>query len=248
MLRVLIETLPRSGAMNMAIDEVLLESAIDREVATLRLYRWSLPTVSLGYFQPADDPVLEARFGGLARVRRLSGGGAILHDQEVTYSVAYPALHSFGSNPGGLYDRVHAAIVALLNEWGVPARLRGEAKTGDQPFLCFGRGDPRDIVLGAHKIVGSAQRRRRGAVLQHGALLLSASPHAPEFPGVFNLAPPPIHEANSIAERLGERIAAAIDDSEGATARRELESEEVRAAEALAVTRYASTKSLIHRS
>ena len=67
-------------------------------------------------------------------------------------------------------------MIDLLDLWGIEARLRGEALRFEaEPFLCFSRGDARDIVLGSHKIMGSAQRRRRGAVLQHGALLLARS-------------------------------------------------------------------------
>lgn len=189
MLEVIVEPEPRPGADNMAIDESLLVSAIDRQTQTLRIYRWSEPTVSLGYFQKEDDPVLQTRFAGLPRVRRLSGGGALLHDREITYSIALPDGHPLADAPTLLYDQVHAALVSLLNDLGAPAHVRGEKRDQPEPFLCFGRGDPRDIVLAGYKIVGSAQRRRKGAILQHGALLLEHSPHAPEFPGLFNLAP-----------------------------------------------------------
>jgi lipoate-protein ligase A len=188
MLEVTVEPAPRSGADNMAVDESLLVSAIENKTQTLRIYRWREPTVSLGYFQKEDDPVLTSRFAGLPRVRRLSGGGALLHDREITYSIALPDGHPLADAPTLLYDQVHAALVAMLNELGAPAHVRGEKRTEPEPFLCFGRGDPRDIVLSGFKIVGSAQRRRKGAILQHGALLLEHSPHAPEFPGLYNLA------------------------------------------------------------
>jgi lipoate-protein ligase A len=189
MLEVIVEPEARSGADNMAIDESLLVSAIEKQTRTLRIYRWREPTVSLGYFQKEDDPVLTSRFAGLPRVRRLSGGGALLHDREITYSITLPDGHPLADAPTLLYDQVHAALVSLLNGLGAAARVRGEKRDQPEPFLCFGRGDPRDIVLGEHKIVGSAQRRRRGAILQHGAVLLERSTHAAEFPGLFDLAP-----------------------------------------------------------
>jgi lipoyl(octanoyl) transferase len=189
MLEVVVELEPRSGADNMAIDESLLVSAIEHKTQTLRVYRWHEPTVSLGYFQREDDPVLTSRFAGLPRVRRLSGGGALLHDREITYSITLPDGHPLADAPTLLYDQVHAALVFLLNELGAAAVVRGEKRDQPEPFLCFGRGDPRDIVLAGHKIVGSAQRRRKGAILQHGALLLESSTHAAEFPGLFDLAP-----------------------------------------------------------
>jgi lipoyl(octanoyl) transferase len=208
MLQVIVESEPRSGADNMAFDESLLASAIEQRTRTLRIYRWIEPTVSLGYFQNEDDPVLQSRFAGLPRVRRLSGGGALLHDLEITYSIALPDGHPLADAPTMLYDRVHTALVTLLNDLGAPAHVRGEKRDQPEPFLCFGRGDPRDIVLFGHKIVGSAQRRRKGAILQHGALLLERSIHAPEFPGLFDLAP----ETRRDVEPLMQDIAAALRD------------------------------------
>lgn len=187
--RVLIEPTPCSGSWNMAVDEVLLEAAASSGDCTLRIYEWDQATVSLGYFQSDADPSLDDRFPGLPKVRRLSGGGAILHHHEVTYSITIADGHALAVSPAVLYEEVHRRVIALLAEWGVASRLRGEPlKFETEPFLCFSRGDVRDIVIGRHKIMGSAQRRRRGAVLQHGALLLAASPHAPEFPGLADLA------------------------------------------------------------
>lgn len=187
--RVLIEPAPCSGSWNMSVDEVLLEAAAGRGDCTLRIYEWDQATVSLGYFQSGTDPSLEMRFPGLPKVRRLSGGGAILHHHEVTYSITIADGHPLAVSPAVLYEEVHRRVIAMLAGWGVEVRLRGEPlRFETEPFLCFSRGDVRDIVLGRHKIMGSAQRRRRGAVLQHGALLLAVSPHAPEFPGLAELA------------------------------------------------------------
>ncbi|AMV20946.1 biotin/lipoate A/B protein ligase family protein [Planctomyces sp. SH-PL14] len=183
----LIEPAPQPGDWNMAVDAWLLDRAVDHHTAAARLYEWNAPTVSLGHFQKLTDPAVSGRFAPLPKVRRLSGGGAILHDRELTYSLAVPAEHSLARDPTGLYSLVHDRIIAVLAAMGVESRMRGEARSGPEPFLCFGRGDPRDIVLGPHKILGSAQRRRRGAILQHGALLLAQSPHADEFPGIAEL-------------------------------------------------------------
>ena len=187
--RVIVEPAPCSGSWNMAVDEVLLEAAAANGSCTLRIYEWEAATVSLGYFQAAEDPALESRFPELAKVRRLSGGGAILHHHEVTYSITIADGHPLSVSPAVLYEEVHRRVIELLKSWGIEARLRGEALRFEaEPFLCFSRGDARDIVLGPHKIMGSAQRRRRGAVLQHGALLLARSEFAPEFPGLAELA------------------------------------------------------------
>lgn len=178
---------PLPGPVNMAIDEALLISAV-RGVATLRFYQWDAPTVSIGHFQARGELSVPSRFRGLTAVRRLSGGGAILHHKELTYSCALPVSHSLTAEPGHIYDRVHEAIIDVLAEKGVASRMRGSDAFADQSFLCFSRGDARDIVIGANKIVGSAQRRRQGAVLQHGSILLSQSPEAPEFPGLLELS------------------------------------------------------------
>lgn len=194
-LQIWIDERPRAGSWNMAIDDVLLSLAVRRNVAALRMYRWETATLSLGYFQALAakrSPLqLSAEWSKLPVVRRISGGGAILHDRELTYSITLPQSHPFARQPLKLYDQVHAAAIELLGEIGFAARLRGIADTAaDSQFLCFLRGDPRDVVsaVGGSKVLGSAQRRRKGAVLQHGSLLLQASRFSPELPGVFDLA------------------------------------------------------------
>lgn len=170
----------------MQLDGLMLDQAV-QGAAAFRFYRWDEPTVSLGHFQAVANEPVPARFAGLPVVPRLSGGGAILHDQELTYSIALPASHALSTNPSQLYDIVHEALIAGLAEQGVVCQMRGAAAFADASFLCFSRGDARDIVIGQQKIVGSAQRRRRGAILQHGSLLLRQSTYAPEFPGVEEL-------------------------------------------------------------
>lgn len=212
-IRLLIENDNRSGAANMAVDECLLESALDHNRATVRIYGWEQATVSLGYFQPPDDPDRMLRFGSLPTVRRLSGGGAILHHLEVTYSLVLGPQHPLAADPSDLYRRVHNALLNVLCDCGVEARLRGvDQKESVEPFLCFSRGDKNDIVLGALKIAGSAQRRRRGAVLQHGSLLLSHSPFAPELLGLLDLAPSCVLP-DDLRSRLGCAIANSLSHS-----------------------------------
>lgn len=193
--RLLVEPEPLSGARNMAVDEALLESVAAGGVATLRLYRWSEATVSLGYFQ-RETPEIEpgGRFEGLPAVRRLSGGGAILHHRELTYSCCIPAQHPLAAEPTRLYDELHAGICAAFQEWGLAVAPRGVTEGDEKPFLCFARGDRRDLVYDGFKVVGSAQRRRRGAILQHGSIHLRRSPFLPEIPGLLDLAQTEINE------------------------------------------------------
>ena len=191
--RVLIEETPASGAWNMAVDELLLNNAVEDGQCSLRWYRWEEPTLSLGYFQPQDDPLIEHRFAEVPRVRRLSGGGAILHDRELTYSCALGADHPLASQPTTLYAAMHAAIMAALSNFGISLTKRGRTNHDlNSNFLCFQRGDHQDVCCGHHKVLGSAQRRRRGAVLQHGSLLLERSAITPEFPGLSDLCGLPL--------------------------------------------------------
>lgn len=182
----------------MAIDAELLRAATAGQAA-LRFYQWSAPTVTLGYFQARGRVEVPRRFVELDCVERLSGGGAILHDRELTYSLALPATHTDAHNPSTYYDAVHAAIIEVLAKSGISARLRGDDAFADQSFLCYLRGDARDILIGNHKIVGSAQRRRQGAVLQHGSILLRQSPQTPEFPGILELTGIDLNEAELAA-------------------------------------------------
>jgi lipoate-protein ligase A len=196
---------PATGTWNMAVDQALLDAAIVENIATLRLYRWSEPTLSLGYFQSLNDRHQHKASSTCNVVRRQSGGGAILHDRELTYSLALPAGHPLAHDATKLYAAFHGAIVELLTsrldraaaDWKLAMNCEESRFTpADEPFLCFQRRARGDVLLVAnrdcekpaapllaYKILGSAQRRHRGAILQHGSLLLAKSPAAPELPG-----------------------------------------------------------------
>ena len=211
---------PAAGTWNMAVDEALLEAAIDGGPATLRLYEWTEPTLSLGYFQRHDDRRQHAASRDAAVVRRSSGGGAILHDRELTYSLTLPPRHPLAQDAAALYATVHRLFQQILTPqlaaasagWrllNLPAAEAAVANSSRraadaEPFLCFQRRSPGDVLLAAAegsaeksppgqdrpqdwKIIGSAQRRRGGAILQHGSVLLARSPAAPELPGLRDL-------------------------------------------------------------
>ncbi len=187
---------PAPGAWNMAVDEALLESATAGGSGALRLYQWNPATLSLGYFQAAADRESHAASRECPLVRRASGGGAILHDRELTYSIVLPQPAANALSATALYNSIHESLVAALVELGIPAVLHcpsahqvsGPRQTAAEPFLCFQRRTRGDVLCQGAKIVGSAQRRRRGAVLQHGSILLARSPQAPELPGIEDLA------------------------------------------------------------
>lgn len=192
------------GGWNMAVDELLLERASVEGQTSLRLYGWSAPTLSLGYFQSHTDRETHAPSRDCAMVRRRSGGGAILHDHEITYALAMPIRGRWGSDAEALYRTVHTAVIGLLNQIGCAARLH-EGSVSDAAFLCFDRRAPGDVVYGEYKLMGSAQRRSQAALLQHGSLLLTRSKHAPTLAGVFDVA----HETTPI-EKLELVLAAEI--------------------------------------
>lgn len=185
------------GARNMAWDEAMLRLTIeDPARAWLRVYSWSEPTLSLGYFQELEQALANPRWRNVPIVRRPTGGGALWHDGdgELTYAVVLPPSHPFCSRYVQAYESIHDAIGQLVRDQGWPeARRRGSATAkvyrsrADRPFLCFADSDENDLILNSVKILGSAQRRRDQTLLQHGGLLLKASGQTLDLPGLKNL-------------------------------------------------------------
>jgi len=170
---------PGAPAHNMAVDEALLHSADPR--AVLRLYAWDPPGLSLGYFQPLEGFDLRAaEAAGAVVVRRLTGGGAIHHDRELTFAIAArPGHDGYPADVVEAYRTVHALLRAALGSLGVAVAPRG----GDAPLstrpraatLCFEDHTALDLLDAAgRKLVGSAQRRTGGRVLHHGSIPLEA--------------------------------------------------------------------------
>jgi len=176
--RLIVEARPRSGPWNMAVDEAIMLAYQAGEVApTLRFYRWAPPTVTLGYFQDAATEVdREACLReGIGLVRRLTGGRAVLHDKEVTYSVVV----SSGLLPGSVvetYRKLAGGLVTGFKDLGLDAALAPEKATPGGPGspygACFEVPSSYEIVARGRKVVGSAQVRRKDVILQHGAILL----------------------------------------------------------------------------
>ncbi|MDG3005354.1 lipoate--protein ligase family protein [Paludisphaera mucosa] len=196
------------GPTNMAIDEALLDLvARDPSAAWFRTYGWSTPTLSLGYFQRRAEAEAEPRWRSAARVRRATGGGAIWHEHELTFAVVIPTTHPLARPSTALYRAVHRATADVLAAHGVDARRHADARPDEagpppaHPFLCFAGRDGEDLVAGGVKLVGSAQRRRAGAVLQHSSLLLRRAGAVPELAGAADLADVP-DDPRTWAERL----------------------------------------------
>ena len=170
--RILMDLEGRPGWQNMAIDRVLLERA-RRGEWWLRLYRWAPHCLSLGRHEPAlrryDRSRIEAL--GLDVVRRPTGGRAVWHAHELTYALAVPG-GVFGSLRES-YHEIHRMLLIAIHHLGVPAELAPAARAARlDAGACFAAPAGGEIVAGRRKLVGSAQLREGGALLQHGSILL----------------------------------------------------------------------------
>jgi lipoate-protein ligase A len=176
MWRLLLST-PADGATNMAVDEAILNAvAAGKALPTLRFYAWEPPCLSLGRAQKIADVDLSALQGaGFGLVRRPTGGKAILHIDELTYSVVAPEKDS--RVEGGVvesYRRLSAGLIRGLEKLGgtgIVADQRAGNRRPEGP-VCFEVPSDYEITVGGKKLVGSAQMRAQGTVLQHGALPL----------------------------------------------------------------------------
>ena len=175
-----IDSGPGGAGWNMAVDEaLLLLSGEGKSRPTLRFYTWERPTLSIGSFQKADELDLDGlAHRGVPLVRRPTGGRAVLHDAELTYSVScrIPSQY-FPSDLMGSYKRIGACFIGGLRQLGIDAELmpidKGKNKCRPQNNpLCFSSPSWYEVLMGGKKLIGSAQRRLRTAFLQQGSLLI----------------------------------------------------------------------------
>jgi len=142
---------------NMAVDSAILRLA---KTPTLRLYRWSKPAITIGYFQDREKEVNGelCKKDGIQVIRRFTGGGAVFHHEELTYSLVHPLQEAFGKGSiTDSYSLIAQPLIHALHILGVDAQYR--------PI--------NDIVVGNRKISGSAQTRKQGKLLQHGTILVA---------------------------------------------------------------------------
>ena len=161
-----------SAAMNMAIDEALLESAAGPSV---RFYRWQSPALSFGYFGNFSDVAIYD--GERDLVRRWTGGGMVLHGDDLTYSIVIP-LHNaaLAESSLAIYERIHRALAEALNGIGERAEVVGSTRCADRPLHgvatnnCFANPVRADVMVNGRKIAGAAQRRTRRGLLHQGSI------------------------------------------------------------------------------
>jgi lipoate-protein ligase A len=168
-----LDTGARDGAWNMACDVALTDRARRTGESVFRVYSWSSPTLSFGRHEATlgryDAPAIAA--AGVSVVRRPTGGRALLHDREVTYSVTAPVNHA-ESLPASM-RRINQWLLRALHRLGVPAAEAEEPRSmRPEGASCFALPAPGELTLAGRKLVGSAQVRHDGALLQHGSILL----------------------------------------------------------------------------
>lgn len=177
---------PGSAALNMAIDEALLEESTK---PALRFYGWRRPALSFGYFGKFSEIAPSA--GDREIVRRWTGGGSVWHGNDLTYSLITPATESAAAlGPATIYAALHGAICAVLRAEGKEAQLAAGVppKISDE---CFANPVPNDVLFHGRKIAGAAQRRTRGGFLHQGSI---------QFPGLTESF------CDQFARRLAERV------------------------------------------
>ena len=167
---------PHAAAMNMAIDEALLETAT---AASIRFYRWQSPALSFGYFGKFTDVAIYAAERDL--VRRWTGGGIVFHGDDLTYSIVIPAsVPAFDESSMVIYEKIHRALAEALNGSRRRAELVASERRADSRKLsgqgdvptnnCFANPVRADVMMDGRKIAGAAQRRTRRGLLQQGSI------------------------------------------------------------------------------
>lgn len=170
---------PQSGLENMATDEAILESCNQGiSLPTVRLYEWKVPTLSVGCFQKADDTLKYCLETEIPFVRRITGGRAVLHSDEITYSIICSEDERlFGEGISAVYRIISQCLLEALKDIGVNADMAspqsglGAKAYGHIKNSCFHSPSRYEIIIDNKKLVGSAQRRLKKAFLQHGSIL-----------------------------------------------------------------------------
>ena len=206
------ERMVADGPTQMAVDQALLARCAADGRSRFRFYRWSPATLSLGYFQDYQQALRQfAELADMPVVRRVTGGGAIIHDQEITYCLIVPAEHHlYQAGAAQAYCRFHQAVIEVVRDYGVNLDFgQGSAAGQSQahgPVFCFARDYPTDLRCDRGKVVGSAQRRLNRAMLQHGSIFMeNRFPQQPAV-GLCDLAGRSL-DWDQFESRLADRLA-----------------------------------------
>lgn len=171
----------------MAADQYFADHMSDIRRPVMRIYQWKPWCISLGYHQsPSCLNLDECRKDGIDAVRRQTGGRAVYHAEEITYSIILPADHAFAGSVSKTYQCLSEGLAAGLRMLGIPASFQKRTINIRDHYAakisasCFSAAALHEIVIRGKKLVGSAQRRMPGAVLQHGSILIG-----PAHSGLF---------------------------------------------------------------
>lgn len=203
----IIDEEPHGAALNMALDEALLEMVAD---PVIRVYRWKSPSVTIGYFGRLAEA--SEKWPTREIARRWTGGGIVLHGEDITFSLIVPAGHPFAKErPAETYRAIHECVAQWLRSAGMAAGLAGELpKVSNE---CFASPVQHDVMAGDQKVSGGAQRRSKGGMLHQGSI-------QPISRAVFE-------QRATLPEVFGRTVI-----------RRELKAEELAAAEVLVAGKY----------
>ncbi|MGI6092877.1 MAG: lipoate--protein ligase family protein [Veillonellaceae bacterium] len=201
-----------TAAQNMAVDEAILKAHAAGEVPpTLRFYGWHPAAVSLGYFQSADAEIdiAACRANGIDLVRRLTGGRAVLHDMELTYSLVISENDPLiPPTITASYRYFSQGLIAGLQKMGVKAQMSmpreaySQSKRRHASAACFDASSHYEITFAGRKLIGSAQVRKDGVIMQHGSILLTFEPAI--LVSLLNL--PSAEKRNSLQKVLADRV------------------------------------------
>ncbi|PYO61383.1 MAG: hypothetical protein DMD28_09740 [Gemmatimonadetes bacterium] len=212
MKHLLVDPVGRRGWVNMSFDQALLDDADRLGTATLRLYRWDPPCLSLGRNESTRhyDRARIAQLG-IDVVRRPTGGRAVWHEHEVTYAVAAP-VDRFGSLRAA-YCTIHQRLAAALRSLGADATLaptRPTAKPPNRLSACFSHPVGGEVLIAGCKVVGSAQLRQGDAFLQHGSILLGGAQETIEAvirqPSAIRHQTSDVRTATTLSAALGRSV------------------------------------------
>jgi lipoate-protein ligase A len=187
----------------MALDEALMSRAVETDEWVLRVYAWAVPTISLGRNQSALGryDLDQIRERGIGVVRRPTGGRAILHHREITYSVTAPVAAAGELRPS--YERINRVLLTALQTLGVRAAVAHVTRRAAAPGMapCFDEPAAGELTVGGRKLAGSAQWRLGGALLQHGSILVEDDQSA--LAGLALETRPPVPAPATLVASLG---------------------------------------------